>query len=75
MSRMPDRTKSEMTAYSAADVEYRDGMQAIASTLAGVEEALSYRAEAEDDDMLAMLADAICAQVDKLRQLVEEGKR
>lgn len=57
--------------HSAAEVTLIDEVRAAAATLSGVAEALQYRAAAESDDMLAMLADVICAQVDSLRHTVD----
>ncbi|MBQ9003091.1 MAG: hypothetical protein IJ087_14670 [Eggerthellaceae bacterium] len=50
-----------------ATVELADSILSTARTLAGVGEALYFRAVAEDDDMLAMLADVVNDQVDSLR--------
>ena len=42
---------------------------AIASTLAGAADSLFYRAEAEDDDMLHLIAEVINEQADALRAI------
>ena len=66
-----DPDGSKPISYSEADVVCRDRIQAAASTLAGVGDALYFRAVAEDDDMLAMLADVVHAEVENLRQAYE----
>ena len=72
MPHASDQVRVNANTYSEAEVEYRDSLQEIISALSGVEKALCYRAEAENDDMLAMLADVVYSQVERLRQAIKD---
>ena len=52
------------------DVHVADAILNVAATLNGVAEALSYRAAAENDDMLAMLECVLSEQSNALREVV-----
>lgn len=49
------------------DVKFGDALSSSAGMLNGAMEALRYRAEAEDDAMLFLIADVVSDQVDALR--------
>ena len=53
----------------AARIIRLDELAAIASTLAGAADSLFYRAEAEDDDMLHLIAEVINEQAAALRAI------
>ena len=52
------------------DVKMADRLLSLSSTLKGAGEALEYRAAADNDDMLALIASIITDQASALRALV-----
>ena len=69
---MPDQPQSQSARQprTSADVMRCDSIASAAAMLAGVSDALTFRAASENDDMLAMLASVIDDQVLVLRALV-----
>ena len=59
----------ELPKYDIEHVRLVDQIRAIAESLNGASEALFYRAEAESDDMLHLIAEIVRAQAEALREL------
>lgn len=67
---MTPKQENRISDVHSEETDREDALDDVISTLQGVSDALCYRISVENDDMLAMLAEAIDSQVGVLKTLL-----